>query len=251
MATDVATRRAGQFALDRFRTRRKAWLRRVWWIFPLVAVFQVALVVGFAAVFQPERMSFFLGLGVGIAFAMVAVLADSPPHHVERWRQGAQGERATARALRPLTKAGWVVLHDLEGPRGNTDHVLVGPAGVFLLESKHLSGMVSIERGVLRVRWREDPGDGYENRWLGARVRAAAAHLSETLDGSAESRVWVQPLVVLWAAFEQRSVLSDGVAWVRGNELAKVLARRPARLSAGEISHISGEFTSRFRSPST
>jgi hypothetical protein len=38
------------------------------------------------------------------------------------WRRGARGERGTARALRPLLRAGWTVLHDLAIPhsRANT-----------------------------------------------------------------------------------------------------------------------------------
>jgi hypothetical protein len=56
-----------------------------------------------------------LGLGAGVAFA---ALAQSPPAHIERWRQGAEGERATARTLRPLTKSGWVLINDVQRDRG-------------------------------------------------------------------------------------------------------------------------------------
>jgi hypothetical protein len=48
----------------------------------------------------------------------------------------------------------------------------------------------------------------------------------------------VQPVVVLWAHFEQRSVLSGRVAWVRGKDLADVLARRPPALTATEVAHV-------------
>jgi len=48
----------------------------------------------------------------------------------------AEGEKATAKALRGLVKSGWTLLNDVDWGRGNIDHVLVGPAGVFLLETK-------------------------------------------------------------------------------------------------------------------
>jgi hypothetical protein len=51
-----------------------------------------------------------------VAFA--AALAQSPPAHIERWRQGAEGERATARILRPLTRSGWVLINDVQRDRG-------------------------------------------------------------------------------------------------------------------------------------
>jgi hypothetical protein len=105
----------------------------------------VGLLVGFA-------------LGAGAAAAMV--LFDSPPAHIERWRSGAEGEKATARKLRPLLDHGWTLLNDIETEHGNIDHVVVGPAGVFMLESKRLSGRVGVDAGKLIVRWHEDPADG-------------------------------------------------------------------------------------------
>jgi hypothetical protein len=61
------------------------------------------------------------------------------------WRCGAKGERRTARALRPLLRAGWSVLHDVAIPdsRANADHLLIGPPGVFLVDSKAWHGHIT------------------------------------------------------------------------------------------------------------
>jgi hypothetical protein len=58
------------------------------------------------------------------------------------WQRGARGERRTARQLDRLTRHGWVVLHDLAVPdsRANADHLIIGPAGVFLADSKNWRG---------------------------------------------------------------------------------------------------------------
>ena len=97
-----------------------------------------------------------------------------------------------------MTSSGWTLLHDL--PRaygGNIDHVIVGPGGVYLLESKDLTGVVSVRHGTLSLRWREDPRDGYENPHIAPRARAAAAELSAHLRATVGTRVWVQPVVVI------------------------------------------------------
>jgi hypothetical protein len=62
------------------------------------------------------------------------------------WRRGARGERRTARRLRPLLREGWTVLHDVAIPasRANGDHVLVGPPGVFLVDSKAWHGRITL-----------------------------------------------------------------------------------------------------------
>jgi hypothetical protein len=58
------------------------------------------------------------------------------------WQRGARGERRTARELDRLTEHGWVVFHDLAVPdsRANADHLIIGPAGVFLADSKNWRG---------------------------------------------------------------------------------------------------------------
>jgi hypothetical protein len=62
------------------------------------------------------------------------------------WRRGARGERRTARRLCPLVRAGWTVLHDLAipGSRANGDHLLIGPPGVFLVDSKAWHGTITL-----------------------------------------------------------------------------------------------------------
>jgi hypothetical protein len=144
--------RPGQFAMERFRTRRRAWRRRIWWVLPIVGAAEIAIVAILGAALQPQHLELYLGIRFGIAITMAMVFFDSPPHHIERWRQGAEGEQATARALRRLVGAGWTLVHDVDVRHGNLDHILVGPPGIFLLESKKLDGAMSVERGVLSVR---------------------------------------------------------------------------------------------------
>jgi hypothetical protein len=61
------------------------------------------------------------------------------------WRRGAKGERRTARRLRRLGR-GWTVFHDLAipGSRANADHLVIGPSGVFLIDSKHYRGRLTL-----------------------------------------------------------------------------------------------------------
>jgi hypothetical protein len=49
---------------------------------------------------------------------------------------GIAAERATAQALVPLQSKGCVVYHDLPADGFNLDHVVVGPAAVFMVETK-------------------------------------------------------------------------------------------------------------------
>jgi hypothetical protein len=60
------------------------------------------------------------------------------------WRRGAAGERRTARLLRRLQHDGYTSFHDLAvpGSAANVDHLVIGPTGVFVVDSKQYSGRV-------------------------------------------------------------------------------------------------------------
>jgi hypothetical protein len=61
------------------------------------------------------------------------------------WRRGAKGEQLTARRLRRLGR-GWTIYHDLAIPssRANADHLVIGPPGIFLIDSKHYRGRLTL-----------------------------------------------------------------------------------------------------------
>jgi hypothetical protein len=57
-----------------------------------------------------------------------------PRPYVQTWGDGDAGERRTHKVLAQL---GWELIEDVDNGRGNYDHILVGPSGVFLLDSKN------------------------------------------------------------------------------------------------------------------
>jgi Nuclease-related domain len=81
------------------------------------------------------------------------------------WEAGAEGERRVAEALSVLTAASNViVLHDrLLRPgrsQANLDHIVVSPAGAYLIDAKNWAGNVTVYQGSL---WRHKP-DGHGGR---------------------------------------------------------------------------------------
>src|SRR5262245_42790688 len=55
---------------------------------------------------------------------------------VERRDLGATGEEHVGALLGQLSHSGWRVIHDASLGRGNVDHILIGPGGVFTVETK-------------------------------------------------------------------------------------------------------------------
>jgi len=166
-------------------------------------------------------------------------LRDAVPTHIERWLEGAQGEKWTEKRLRPLERDGWVVAHDLDAKFGNVDHFVVGPAGVYLLDSKNWSGVVSVADGVATVTPRDNPDAAWSSPRLPAAMKRASFQNKEAIEHLTGVRVFVHPVVVIWAPFEQEHVLSNGVNYVAGDFLETWLRSLPTRLDRSRIDQVS------------
>lgn len=65
---------------------------------------------------------------------------------IDRWLRGAEGERRVGAALAELTADGWMALHGVSLGRGDVDHILIGPGGIFTIETKSHRGRIPIDR---------------------------------------------------------------------------------------------------------
>ncbi|HEV3047354.1 MAG TPA: nuclease-related domain-containing protein [Solirubrobacteraceae bacterium] len=65
---------------------------------------------------------------------------------VERRDRGASGEEHVGGLLERLRERGWQVIHDASLGQGNVDHILIGPPGIFTVETKSHPGPVRVAR---------------------------------------------------------------------------------------------------------
>jgi hypothetical protein len=104
--------------------------------------------------FSVHRPPSVVSLLLGVAFAAkAATVLLAPSRREVAWRKGAEGERIVGSALDALSSDGAMsVLHDrkIPGSRGNIDHVVVAPTGVFTVDAKRYSGRLEV-----RARGRE------------------------------------------------------------------------------------------------
>jgi hypothetical protein len=151
-------------------TERAAWTRTLPW--RMAAVLAAGLAAGLLAARLVPRLTGAAGL---LAAAWVAWrLWFRPSPESPAWRRGAAGERRTARLLAPLERQGWAVLHDLAiaGSAANIDHLMIGPGGVVVIDTKQYRGQLHLDRyGMVwhgrhllistlrRVRWQADQAD--------------------------------------------------------------------------------------------
>lgn len=65
-------------------------------------------------------------------------------------------------------------------------------------------------------------------------LKATSAANKDAIQRLTGVRTWVQPVVVVWAPFEQRCVTSNGVVFVAWEALADWLVGQPDRLNASQ-----------------
>jgi len=115
-------------------------------LWPLFVCFTAlgAFAAAFAAGFHADV---FAGAFVGTVVATI-VFWRRGVRRVESYFKGARGEERVAALLATLPET-WHVFHDFAAARCRIDHVVVGPGGVFAIETKNWRACVTDEDGRL------------------------------------------------------------------------------------------------------
>jgi len=82
-----------------------------------------------------------------------------PTDTEERIRAGIAGEQLVAAELGRTLADDWTLLHGYRNRRGEIDHLLIGPRGLFAIEVKNLNATVHVDGD----RWNADKYDNYGN----------------------------------------------------------------------------------------
>ena len=241
-------RRAGGSAAREYERLVREWRERNRVLFRWAAVLCFALVAVALMLGLGQMRGWLAGLLAGVAMAFFILMRETPPPWIGQYLTGAVGEEKTAKAVEPLLRAGWFIAHDLDRGRFNIDHLLVGPAGVFVLETKNLHGSVVLDgdQATLTRPGRERPD--YQGSWWAREGRSHAADANSFFRQRVQVRPWVTAVVVLWADFPQRKYDGDKVTFVHGDDLVTWLQAQPERLKPDQIERLRAALEPRHRS---
>lgn len=163
------------------------------------------------------RSPLFVGSELALLVTIFAVSRLVLPL-VERHDRGATGEEQVGGLLDGLSQRSgeqWQVIHDVRLDHGNIDHVAIGPAGVFTIETKSHPGPIKLQR------------------IHGATFRQAHAH-GEALERLIGERV--ERLIVYSRAWVDKPLARRrGVRVLPARMLIRYLARQQPVLGAEEV----------------
>lgn len=162
----------------------------------------------FAQIWTHPKSCFLLSIAAltisAVAWIIKAMVQAVRLHRkIRNCRFGLRGEQAVAQALadRAIAAAGYVVFHDVPGDGAwNIDHVVVGPGGIFVLETKTRSRRkplwdqpdqkVYYNGQRLRFPWCED-------RKAVGQVKLNTQWVRQLLSGFTPKDIAIQPVIVV------------------------------------------------------
>ncbi|MDB5742352.1 MAG: hypothetical protein JWR68_667 [Polaromonas sp.] len=183
---------------------------------------------------KPNPIIFSGAAVFGILYALYRVRRAFPK--LRNLRQAMEGERAVGQFLERLREHGYQVFHDVVGTGFNVDHVLVGPAGVFTIEtktwSKPISGKTQLTFNGETIRI----GSFEPDRDPIVQGKAQASWLKALLLESTGKSMEVRPVIVFPGWFVTNSTGTFKDIWVlEPKALPTFLDNEPNRLSREDV----------------
>lgn len=168
----------------------------------------------------------------------------------EQLRLGRDGERAVAQYLEWFRTKDFFVFHDIPNGDANIDHVLIGPRGLYTIETKTLSKPM---RGECAITLRDGKllanGKALDRDPI-AQAKAQARWLYNFLAES-QFKQFVQPVVVFPGWFVERFDMKALGVWVlEPKALDAFIQSQPVVLTQDQVRAMASALSSHIRSQS-
>jgi hypothetical protein len=204
----------GRYAQQQIKERNRRVLRKHWWRFGVMALALVGVASSIWLIvprFEVPLWAVIPAMFLGATGAAWDQLAGT--YHLV---SGRDAEKWTSKELRKACGPGWHVVDGVSFAFHDVDHVLVGPGGIFAIETKYTDSSVDLgsRRGQeLAKRWAEQAIQGALS------IRYCLWH---------ETRQPIVPLVIVWGSevsgsprlvagvpILRRKDLNDSMPWQR------------------------------------
>lgn len=166
---------------------------------------------------------------------------------VQAMKLAEDGEKAVGQLLESLRAAGYAVFHDLIGEGFNVDHVIIGPAGAFTIETKtwnkppnRTDAKISFDGETLHVADREPDRDPV------IQTHAQASWLQRLLCESTGRTFPVRPVVLFPGWYVEATRESRKSLWVLEPKALRAFLDREKTVVAPEDVKLAAFHLSRF-----
>ena len=197
---------------------------------------------------KPNPVIYTVVAGMTMVYAAIKIWRASK--RLAQIRLGRDGERAVAEHLEWLRRMDFVVFHDVPNGDANVDHVVIGPQGVFTIETKTHSKPV---RGECKVT--VAAGEVFANGIRMDRNPLVQAKAQATWMGNflreSQFQPFVWPVVVFPGWYiESFDIQTEGIWVLETKALKKFIENEPLRHSLDEVKAMASALRSYVRAQS-
>lgn len=197
---------------------------------------------------EPMHPGFMTAVAVvGVVLAVVKI--RSALKRAKRFGLGGRGEMVVGQLLETLRAKGYRVYHDIPGNGYNIDHVIIGPGGVLVIETKTVSKRTSGDP-TISYDGRRVLIDGFTpDRDPIQQVCANRDRIAEILERATGRRPKMRP-VVLYPGWWVEKLPKGAEVWVLNPPaFVKFLDHEPAVLKPEEVGIFASALEAYSRSP--
>jgi|GEM_PF-308728 len=225
---------------------RKAWLNRD----ASVLLFSASILGMFSSLVLPSNIPM-----KAILFYLSALLILPGGTHLQRYlnyKKGVEGEKLVIEALLDLGDD-YYLINDVKLGKGNIDHIVLGPNGVFVIETKNYSGKIicngdvwmrHYEKGWRVNKWGIPYWGPEEDREISSpsmQVKLNALKIKRLIGEKFKGKItWIEGIVVFTNPEVELELRSPTVRVLRIEELCDYISRKESemRLSQAELESI-------------
>lgn len=161
-------------------------------------------------------------------------------------RQAIDGERAVGQFLEKLREDGYQVFHDVVGEGFNVDHVVIGPAGVFAVETKTFSKPRRGEAKVVCDGRRILVNGVAPDRDPIVQGKAQASWLRSVLAESTGRTFLVRPVILFPGWYVEQDRASRREFWALSPKALRDFLKNEPKVLSSEDVHLATYHLSRF-----
>ena len=181
--------------------------------------------------------SYGLGASIVVFVGVVAAIKYLEKYGLDKAKRskdaerGAEAEEAVGAVLDNLPEGNFVI-HDFNSGKGNIDHILICPKGIFTLETKSHAGKVSFDGEMLLRNGRPFEKDFLKQAW------AQCYLVREILAKWGITSPLPDPVILFTKAFIEIRGKTKGIEIVGIKYFPKFLERFPEKISTPEAGRI-------------
>lgn len=173
-----------------------------------------------------------------VMVVVAVVVWRNTDRRAQRFHLGIDGELVVGQMLERLRRDGYEIFHDLVEDGYNIDHVLIGPPGIFVIETK-MHSKPSETGGKITFDGRQILINGHQpDRDPVAQVLANAARIGEIVGGATQRVPFIRGVILYPEWWVDPSPKGAAVWVLNPKALPKFLENEPRRLSGAEIASL-------------